>query len=494
MRSLMALAALTAFAPFAAPAGASAQTPPVQVITAPQAPAPAAAAPMTLRPDQQAFRALYKELVETNTSLSVGSCTLAAEHMQARLKAAGFPAADLHPFVAPGHPKEGGLVAVLHGTDPRAKAVLLLAHIDVVEAKREDWTRDPFTLVEENAYFYGRGASDDKAQASVWVDTLIRLRQEGFHPRRDVKMALTCGEETSGAFNGAQYLASHERSLIDAAFALNEGAGGRLDASGKPIALNVEAGEKFPQDYVLEVTNPGGHSSRPTPENAIYRLALAVLKVGAYHFPLEFTEASKAYLKQTAPLVGGQMGAAMVALAADPTDATDARIVSSDPGYNGMLHTTCVATMLEAGHATNALPQRARANINCRIFPGTSAEDVRATLVKVIADPKVSVTLRDARSEVARTPPPLTPQIMHPIVAQAARVWPGVPVIPVLTAGATDGAFLTPAGIPTYGVTGMFGDPDGNGVHGLNERIRIRSLMDGRDFLYGLVKDYAMQE
>jgi acetylornithine deacetylase/succinyl-diaminopimelate desuccinylase-like protein len=456
--------------------------------------------PPAPRPDQMAFRALYQELVETKTELSDGDCTLAATKMADRLKAAGFPAADLHPFAGPGHPKEGGLVAILHGSDPMAKPMLLLAHIDVVEARRADWTRDPFTLVEENGYFYGRGASDDKAEAAVWVDTLIRFKQEGFKPKRDVKLALTCGEETAGAFNGAQYLATHERGLIDAAFALNEGAGGRLDELGRPVALNVEAGEKFPQDYTLTVTNPGGHSSRPTKDNAIYRLAFGLARLSRYQFPIEFTDASKAYFVAMSPLVskeagaGGQMGAAMIALANDPTDVNDAAIVESDPGYNGMLHTTCVATMLEAGHATNALPQRATANINCRIFPGTTTEQVRDKLAEVLADPQIKITLRDARSEVTKTPPPLTPAIMGPIKDEAAKIWPGVPVIPVLTAGATDGAFLTPVGIPTYGVTGMFGDPDGNGVHGLNERIRVTSLYKGRDFLYDLVKTYAMQE
>jgi acetylornithine deacetylase/succinyl-diaminopimelate desuccinylase-like protein len=448
----------------------------------------------TLRPDQIEYRALYKELVETNTELSDGSCTLAASRMADRLKTAGYPDADIHPFQAEGHPKEGGLVAVLHGTDPQARPMLLLAHIDVVEAKRADWTRDPFTLIEENGYFYGRGSSDDKAEASVWVDTMIRLKKSGFKPRRDVKMALTCGEETSSAFNGANYLATHERKLIDAAFALNEGAGGRLDANGKPIALNIEAGEKFPQDYQFEVTNPGGHSSRPTKNNAIYHLAAALLRVGEYEFPIEFTDASRANLTQMGPLVGGEMGAAMSALAKDPTDAKAAAVLENDPGVNGMLHTTCVATMLNAGHATNALPQRADANINCRIFPGTSTAQVRDTLEKLAADPQVKVTIKNIRSEVTKAPPPLTPEIMDPIKTVAAKIWPGVPVIPVLTAGATDGAFMSPVGIPTYGVTGMFGDPDGNGVHGLNERIRVTSLYNGRDFLYGIVKLYAMQQ
>ena len=446
------------------------------------------------RPDQVAFHDLYKELVETNTELSDGNCTVAAQRMAARLTAAGYPDADIHLFTAPDHPKEGGLVAVLHGADPKARPMLLLAHIDVVEAKREDWARDPFTLVEENGYFYGRGASDDKAEASVWVDTLIRLRKEGFKPRRDVKMALTCGEETASAFNGAHYLATHERALIDAAFALNEGAGGRLDASGKPMALNIEAGEKFPQDYRLEVTNPGGHSSRPSKDNAIYHLAGGLIAISRYDFPIEFTDASKAYLAAMGPIVGGDMGGAMTALAKDPGDAEAAAVIETDPGYNGMLHTTCVATMLDAGHATNALPQRARANINCRIFPGTSVEQVQATLTRLVADPRIKVTAMGARSEVTKAPPPLTPQIMKPIETVAAKIWPGVPIIPVLTAGATDGAFMSPVGIPTYGVTGMFGDPDGNGVHGLDERIRVTSLYDGRDFLYGLVKIYALQD
>ncbi|MDE2355745.1 MAG: M20/M25/M40 family metallo-hydrolase [Alphaproteobacteria bacterium] len=446
------------------------------------------------RPDQLAFRALYKELVETNTELSDGDCTLAARRMADHLRAAGFAEADLHPFVAPGHPKEGGLVAILHGDDPKARPMLLLAHIDVVEAKRADWTRDPFTLVEENGYFYGRGASDDKAEAAVWVDTLSRLKAEGFKPRRDIKMALTCGEETASAFNGASYLASHERALIDAAFALNEGAGGRLDAEGRPIALNVQAGEKFPQDYELVVTNPGGHSSRPTPDNAIYHLAAGLLRISQYQFPVETTDSSRAFFMAMSPLVGGQMGAAMKAVATDPHDAEAAKEVESDPGYNGMLHTTCVATMLQGGHATNALPQRAMANVNCRIFPGTTPEEVQQTLISLVDDPKISITMPDHRSEVMKAAPPLTPQIMGPITTVAARIWPGVPVIPVLQPGATDGAFLTPVGIPTYGVTGMFGDPDGNGVHGLNERIRVSSLYKGRDFLFDLVKIYALQD
>jgi acetylornithine deacetylase/succinyl-diaminopimelate desuccinylase-like protein len=411
--------------------------------------------------------------------------------MAAHLKAAGYPDADLHPFTAPGHPKEGGLVAVLHGTDAKAKAVLLLGHLDVVEAKRADWTRDPFILIEEKGYFYGRGTSDMKAQDAAWVDTLVRYKEEGFKPRRDIKMALTCGEETSTAFNGASYLATHERALIDAGFALNEGGGGRLDASGKPLALTIQAAEKFPQNYQLEVTNIGGHSSRPTPDNAIYHLVFGLTKISTYQFPIQANDITRQYFGKMAPQVGGAVGAAMAAFAKDPGDAKAAAVLAADPSYNAVLHTTCIPTLLNAGHANNALPQRADANINCRIFPGTTPQQVRAKLQDLVADPEIKVTLADKRSEVPKGPQPLTPQIVGPVEALTAKMWPGIPVVPFMSAGATDGAFLSPAGIPTYGISGIFGDPDGNGVHGLNERLRVKSVYDGRDFLYAVVKIYA---
>ncbi|HEX4737141.1 MAG TPA: M20/M25/M40 family metallo-hydrolase [Allosphingosinicella sp.] len=455
----------------------------------------AAAMPVSAQPspDEAAFRATYKELVETNTTLSAGSCTLAAERMAARLKAAGFPDQDLHLIVAPGHPKEGNLVAVLPGTDPKLKAVLLLAHIDVVEANRADWQRDPFTLVEENGYFYARGSSDDKAQAAVWVDTLSRLKREGYRPKRTIKMALTCGEETAGAFNGAQYLAGHERQLIDAEFALNEGAGGLMEDNGRKIALNIQAGEKFPQNYRLEVTNPGGHSSRPVRENAIYRLADALIKLRAYDFPVQANEATRGYFGAMAKLLPGPASPAMAAFAANPNDRDAAvRIAAADPGWNAILRTTCVATMLDGGHATNALPQRAGANVNCRIFPGTSVEAVRRTLEQVVGDPQVKVTTLETRSEIA-PPPPLTDNVVGPVKKVASELFPGVPLVPLMAAGATDAAFLTPAGIPTYGLSGFFQNREGTHAHGLNERMPVRSLMEGRGFLYRLVKLYSSQ-
>jgi acetylornithine deacetylase/succinyl-diaminopimelate desuccinylase-like protein len=444
------------------------------------------------------FRALYKELVETNTALSNGSCTLAAERMAARLKAAGFTDAELHPFAAPGHPNEGGLVAFYPGRDPKLKAILLLAHIDVVEAKREDWTRDPFTLVEENGNFYARGVIDDKAEAAIWVDTLIRYKHENFRPRRTIKLALTCGEETAGAFNGAEWLVTHERDLIDAAFAVNEGAFGELDADGHKVALEIQAGEKTAQNFRLEVTNPGGHSSRPLKDNAIYRLARALLHIEGYEFPAQFTDGNRAYFTGMAQIQAAkgnrELAAAMNALVQDPNDTAAIALVSAkDPSWNATLRTTCVATMLDAGHATNALPQRARANINCRIFPGVSQETVRAKLEELVADPAVKVSTLETRGP-SSPPPPLTPQVLAPVQKLAAEFFPGVPVLPILQAGATDGEFLNAGGIPTYGIEPLFAGPDLGHIHGLNEYISVKSLLDCRDFLYRLIKIYSEQK
>ena len=446
---------------------------------------------------EQRFRALYKELVETNTTLSAGDCTLAAERMAAQLRAAGLPESDLHLFTAPDHPKEGGLVAVFPGREPKRKAILLLAHIDVVEAKREDWIRDPFTLVEENGNFYARGVRDDKAMASIWVDTLVRLSEEKQRPRRTLKVALTCGEETIGAFNGAKWLSTNQRDLIDAAFAINEGAWGELDAQGHRVLLQIESGEKTPQNYRLEVTNPGGHSSRPVKENAIYRLAAALIRISAYDFPPQFNDANRAYFGAMAPLQAAKgetaIADAMSALVKNPgDDAAIAQVSAKDPSWNAMMRTTCVATMLDGGHATNALPQRAGAIINCRIFPGVAQETIRQKLEAIVADPKVKVTTLEIRGP-SSPPPPLTPAILDPLKKLAAQFWPGVPVVPILQSGATDGQFLNAAGIPTYGINATFSGPDLGNVHGLNEYISVDSLMQDREFMYRLVKIYAEQ-
>jgi acetylornithine deacetylase/succinyl-diaminopimelate desuccinylase-like protein len=441
---------------------------------------------------EAAFRSLYKELVETNTSLSAGSCTLAAERMTAHLKAAGYSDSDVHVFTDPDHPKEGGLVAQLTGSDASRKAVLMLAHLDVVEAKRVDWARDPFTLVEEGGYFYARGASDDKAMVAVFTDLLIRFKQEGFRPKRTIRLALTCGEETGGAFNGAHYLATRHKDWIDAEFAINEGGDGELDAGGRRVVFGVEAAEKVYQDYQLESINAGGHSSQPVPSNAIYEMAAALQHVSALEFPIQFNDTTRAYFAKMSSLVGGDTGAAMLALLKDPTDASANAIVSADKKWHSMLRTTCVATMIDGGHATNALPQRVDTNVNCRIVPGASIESVRDAIAQAIGNPKVVVTIKEPRSP-ATPSPTLSPRVMKPIEMVSAQLFPGVPVLPLMETVATDGIYLTAAGIPTYGVSGLFVDPDRGNIHGLNERIRVKSLMDARRFQYRLFKLYADQ-
>lgn len=443
-----------------------------------------------LRPDQAVFRDLYKELVETNTTLSSGSCTLAAERIAAHLKAAGFADQDLTLFSEPEHPKEGGIVAVLPGTSKTAKPMLLLGHLDVVEARRADWSRDPFTLVEENGYFYGRGTADMKGMDATWVDALMRFRRAGFHPKRTIKMALTCGEETTYAFNGAEWLAKNRPELIAAAFALNEGGGGRTDGHGKLLVESMQVGEKASQNYRLETVNPGGHSSIPIRDNAIYELADALVKVRDYEFPVKFTETTRTYFAKAGAARDDELGHAMVALANNPEDQAAAALVSRDRGYHSMLRTTCVATLLDGGHANNALPQRAGANVNCRIFPGETVEGTRAALTTAIDDPRLTITPVPPVRPVAR-PPPLDPKIIGPAEKLVAKYFPGVPLVPTMSTGATDGIYLEAIGIPVYGVPGAWGDPDGNGAHGLNERRSVRAVFVGRDFLTDLIKAYA---
>jgi acetylornithine deacetylase/succinyl-diaminopimelate desuccinylase-like protein len=443
-----------------------------------------------LRADQAAFRDLYEELVETNTTLSSGSCTLAAERMAARLKAAGMPDRQITLFAHPDHPKEGGLVAVYPGTSRTLKPILAIAHIDVVEAKREDWVRDPFTLIEENGYFYGRGTADDKAMAAMLVDTLIRFQRSGYKPKRSVKIALTCGEETNGAFNGVEWLAANKRDLIDAEFALNEGGGGTSDGKGKVVEQAMQVGEKTFATYRLETRNPGGHSSVPRPDNAIYQLAQALVRIQAHEFPLEMSETTRTYFREAGAGRKDETGAAMVRLAANSGDKAAEAVVNKDPFLHSNLRTTCVATMLDGGHARNALAQRAGAYVNCRIFPGHSVEEIRGELAKVIGDEGVTIT---ALPPLRPTPPapPLDPKVMDPARKLAAKYFPGVPVVPMMANGYTDSTFLTAVGIPAYGVPGAWGDPDGNGAHGLNERIEARSLYVGRDYLFDLIKAYA---
>ncbi|HEY6720414.1 MAG TPA: M20/M25/M40 family metallo-hydrolase [Burkholderiales bacterium] len=440
-------------------------------------------------PARQQLREIYKELVEINTTDSAGSCTAAAEAMAARLKAGGLPAQDVQVIAPPGGPKKGNLVARYRGTGVR-KPIMLLGHLDVVEAKREDWQRDPFKLVEENGYFYARGAADDKAMVAVFVANLIRYRQEGYRPERDLVLVATCDEEIIPSdFSGIVYLLKNHRNLIDAEFALNEGGAGLLDRDGRYQRMSIQAGEKVFQTYQLEVTNPGGHSSLPVKDNAITHLAGGLARLGAYDFPFGLSATTRAYFEQMSRIETGQNAADMKAILREPPDPEAIARLSASPINNSTFRTTCVATMLDAGHATNALPQRARATVNCRILPGESVAEVQRTLARVLANDKIRIA--PTHEPTLSPPPPLSREILGPVETVSAQMWPGVPVVPALLAGATDGRFTINAGIPTYGVNGMFRDPDGSGVHGLNERMRVRSLYEGHEFLYRVVKLYA---
>ncbi len=442
-------------------------------------------------PDEVAFRALYKELVEINTTRSAGSCTQAADAMRAHLLAAGMPSGDMQVLAPADRPQDGALIAVLRGRDRAAKPILLLAHIDVVEAKREDWSRDPFKLVEENGWFYGRGSSDDKAMAAVFTDSVARYSKQGFKPRRDIKLALTCGEETAGIFNSVKWLIETQPKVLSAAFALNEGAGGELDKNDNPIALQIQAGEKVYQDFLLETSDVGGHSSRPTKNNPITRLSAGLARLGNHNFAVALNPATRGYFEAQSKLETPAVAADMQAVLKNPRDeAAVERLWAINPGWNGSLRTTCIVTQIDGGHAPNALPQHARANVNCRILPGVPIPDVQQEIVSVLGDDKIRVAPAGDPG-IQSPPPPLSDAIMGPVRRVAAEIWPGVAIIPTMSTGATDGAYLNAAGIPTYGLSGMFHDVEGSHAHGLNERIRVKSLLDGRRFLYEIVKLYA---
>ena len=452
-----------------------------------------------LRPDQQAFRTIYREMVETDTSITTGSCTALANKIEVRLKAGGFPAEAITRFAVPDHPAEGGLVVILPGASKTLKPMLLLGHLDVVVAKREDWTRDPYTLIEENGYFYGRGTADMKAMDAIWTDMLIRFKQAGTKLGRTIKLALTCGEETTTAFNGARWLAENKPELIAAEFALNEGGSGRTDgrdpsAGGKVLAQSLHVGEKVVANFRIEAINPGGHASAPVRDNAIYELADALVKVREHEFPLMLNDTTRAFFTTLGKTRSDDLGKAMAALVGNPVGSAAAlaaeKVLNTDKSYHSMLRTTCVATLLDGGHANNALPQRAGANLNCRIFPGVSDEATRQDLIAAIGDPRVTVIKTDDRGPPGKAPP-LDPKITGPAETLVAKYYPGVPLVPAMSTGATDGVYLAAIGIPSYGPPGLFSDPDGNGTHGLNERMSVIAVYKGRDLLTELVKAYA---
>jgi acetylornithine deacetylase/succinyl-diaminopimelate desuccinylase-like protein len=424
-------------------------------------------------------REIFEELIEINTTDSVGDNTRAAEAMARRLRDAGFPEEDVR--VLEPHPRKGNLVARLRGSGKR-EPILLLAHIDVVEALPSDWSFDPFTFLEKDGYFYGRGTSDDKAMAAIWIASLIRMKRESYLPDRDLIVALTADEE-GGSYNGVQWLLANHRDLIDAAYCLNEGGGGQMK-DGKKLSNSVQLSEKLFQSFSLESTNPGGHSSRPRKDNAIYQLSSALVKISQHEFPVELDEITSAYFEKMSAIESGETSRDMLEVGRRSDPGAAARL-SASPYYNAVLRTTCVATRLEGGHAENALPQTARATVNCRIFPGSDPKDVQRTLESVVGDE--GVRLSPVLPASPSQPSPLLPEVMGPIEKITGEMWPGVPVVPTMSTGATDGLYLRNAGIPTYGVSGIFGDVDDARAHGKDERLLVSSFYEGREFLHQLV-------
>ena len=432
-------------------------------------------------PERRLARDIFIELVEIQSGYSTGATTPAAEAMAARLRDAGFPAPDI--FVGGASPRKANLVVRYHGTG-RRQPILLLAHTDVVEAKREDWSMDPFRFTERDGYFYGRGTGDDKAQAAVWIANLIRYRREGFKPDRDIIVALTADEEGGGPYNGVEWLIKNKRDLIEAEFCLNEGGWGEM-AGGRKISNDVQVSEKYVINFRLEVRNKGGHSSMPVPDNAIYHLAAALDRLAKFAFPLKTNEVTRAYFQAMARIESGPVRNDLEKAAEGSQEAMQ-RVARVSPAWNATLRTTCVATQIEGGHARNALPQLAAANVNCRVLPEDSPESVESTLNKVLADDQVSLTIE---GHVSKGPAsPMRADLFQSAARLTDTMWPGVPAIPIMVMGATDGLYLRVAGIPTYGIQGFFMDRDDVRFHGRDERMGVQAFYEGQQFLYELVK------
>jgi acetylornithine deacetylase/succinyl-diaminopimelate desuccinylase-like protein len=442
--------------------------------------------PAAFAQDRAEARDIFRQLIEIDTTHSTGNTTAAAEAMAARLRAAGIPDADMQ-ILGP-TPNRGNLVVRYHGSKGGAKPLLLLAHLDVVEARREDWSTDPFRFLERDGFFYGRGTGDDKGMAAIWIANLLRFHKERYRPSRDLIVALTADEESGGDHNGVEWLIKNRRDLIDAALCLNEGGFGQLK-NGKRLLNQVQVSEKAALNLTLEIRNKGGHSSIPVRDNAIYRLARALQRLEEYEFPVELNDVTRAYFGRMASIETGSRAADMKALARPEGSPEAARRLSAIPYYNALMRTTCVATRLDGGHADNALPQLARAVVNCRILPGVQPAAVIAVLEKVLRDPQIAIAQR-ADPKLSR-PSPLDPVLLAAVERATSRIWPGVPVVPVMLTGGTDGRDLRNAGIPTYGVSGVFEDPDDVRWHGRDERVRVESFFEAQEFLSQLVKELA---
>jgi len=455
----------------------------------------AVSAPLLLAqaPEQQKqlAREIFKQLIEINTTDSVGNVTTAAEAMATRLRAAGFGGNDL--MVAGPNDRKKNLVARLRGTGAR-KPVLFIGHLDVVEARREDWTTDPFEFLEKDGYFYGRGTEDMKEGDAILVTNFIRLKKEGYLPDRDLILALTADEE-GGTSNGVDWLLKEHRDWIDAEYCINLDGGEFEREKTKRLLAGIQASEKVYVDYQFESLNPGGHSSVPTSDNAIYHLAGALARLQSFSFPAKINEITRNYFGRNAAMTTGQISADLKAVAKQPPDPAAVQRLSAIPYYNSLMRTTCVATMLSGGHAPNALPQTARANVNCRIFPGEEPQEVLHTLERVANDPKVKISIvpqLDPAGKVvpvvAVPPSPLLPEVIAAMENTLAAVWPGVPLVATMSTGATDGKYTRIAGIPTYGISCMFFEMNDSRAHGKDERVGVQDFYDGIEFNYKLIK------
>jgi acetylornithine deacetylase/succinyl-diaminopimelate desuccinylase-like protein len=431
-------------------------------------------------PSETLSREILAELVEIDTTDATGDNTEAARAMATRLRQAGFPERDV--IVVEPHSGKGNLVARLRGTGAKPP-ILLLAHLDVVEARREDWSSDPFTFVQRGGYFYGRGTTDDKAMAAIWIANLIRLKQEGFVPNRDLIVALTADEE-GGDHNGARFLLEHHRDLIDASLCINEGGSGQM-TQGRKLANNVQLSEKMFLSFRLNATSGGGHSSRPGRDNAIYALSRALVRISNHRFPARLDEITRTYFERMARIETGALSSDLQAIARRSDPDAVARL-SVSPYYNAILRTTCVATELFGGHAENALPQRAGATINCRLLPGSDPDEVLDTLEAVVDDSSIVLV---PLQEVRPSPPSrLDPEVLEAIERATESMWPGIPVVPTMGTAATDGLHLRNAAIPTFGVSGIFSEIDDARAHGKDERVRVEAFFEGQEFLYRLTK------
>ena len=440
----------------------------------------------SLSQEQNLGRSIFKELIEINTTHSTGNTTIAANAIAKRLIAAGFTQKDIQ-VTGPGS-RNQNIVARLHGTG-KAKPILFLAHLDVVEARREDWSLDPFKLTERDGYFYGRGTMDIKDGASILVADFIRLKKEGYMPDRDLILALTAGEEAGADYNGVYWLLKNRRDLIDAEFCINMDAGDPQIKNGKRINRTIQASEKGFLSFSLETKNPGGHSSLPSKNNAIYHLADGLVRLEHFDFPAQLNEVTRAYFGKMAAIETGQSSFDMKAISVNPLDTAAISRLSESPYYNALIRTTCVATMLEAGHATSALPQYAKAIVNCRVMPGSTQAEIQNTITQVLADNQVIVTpMNDLMDNPASA---LKPELMQKVAAVTGKLWPGVIILPVMEVGATDGIYLRGAGIPTYGISGVFIDVDDNRAHGKDERIGVKEFYDGLEYEYNLIKAFG---